>query len=184
MNRDLNNKGILNRVSTSVQNGKFRVVFMYDEFIGQFNRLTQTLETYLHLITISPLFWPIKNISLQINYIEEFKSPHVLLSRGYVPNNFSRRNIFFYFRKCLDHFPPFALVGYIHRLDRTYKLSKTRATFSPHLHSHSYSLCAPSLLLGFLLRGPSWRGDLERESSFSVWFVDVLMSQVVVVGCC
>ena len=46
-----------------------------DEFIGQFNRLTQTLETYLHLITISPLFWPIKNISLQINYIEEFKSP-------------------------------------------------------------------------------------------------------------
>ena len=75
MNRDLNNKGILNRVSTSVQNGKFRVVFMYDEFIGQFNRLTQTLETYLHLITISPLFWPIKNISLQINYIEEFKSP-------------------------------------------------------------------------------------------------------------
>ena len=72
MNRDLNNKGILNRVSTSVQNGKFRVVFMYDEFIGQFNRLTQTLETYLHLITISPLFWPIKNISLQINYIEEF----------------------------------------------------------------------------------------------------------------
>ena len=75
MNRDLNNKGILNRDSTSVQNGKFRVVFMYDEFIGQFNRLTQTLETYLHLITISPLFWPIKNISLQINYIEEFKSP-------------------------------------------------------------------------------------------------------------
>ena len=103
------------------------------------------------------------------------------MSRGYVPNNFSRRNIFFYFRKCLDHFPPFALVGYIHRLDRTYKLSKTRATFSPHLHSHSYSLCAPSLLLGFLLRGPSWRGNLERESSFSVWFVDVLMSQVVVV---
>ena len=78
MNRDLNNKGILNRVSTSVQDGKFSSsvqLFMYDEFIGQFNRLTQTLETYLHLITISPLFWPIKNISLQINYIEEFKSP-------------------------------------------------------------------------------------------------------------
>ena len=44
-------------------------LFMYDEFIGQFNSRTQTSETSLYLITISPQFWPaIKGyFSLRIN---------------------------------------------------------------------------------------------------------------------